>query len=259
MASMNKVFGAMKNALSVGNFTLVGLVQLLQNYTAELEKAEGGGGGGATDADEISYDNTASGLAGDNVQEAIDEVVDDIGDLSDLETTDKSDIVSAINEVNGITDDLQTAISGAVEDIGDLSDLETTTKTDLVSAINEVASGSGGSFTRELLYNKGENNNFPSTITMAHPYTDYDYIEFVTYKDDDGGNTDILDLKVFSKAMFDLALNNTIGSKNNSIMIIGDPHNGAQYARYDVSSSTTLSAGWTNGNWAIYQIYGVKH
>ena len=49
----------------------------------------------------VSYDNTASGLTADDVQEAIDEIVSDTGDLADLVTTDKSSIVNAINEVAG--------------------------------------------------------------------------------------------------------------------------------------------------------------
>lgn len=55
------------------------------------------------------------------------------GSLSDLTTTDKSNLVSAINEVNGNT------ITNA-NHIGNLSNLNTSTKTDLVSAINEVNS-----------------------------------------------------------------------------------------------------------------------
>ena len=56
--------------------------------------------------------------------------VEMIGSLQDLTTTDKTDLVSAINEVN--------ASIGDVPAIGDLEDLTTTAKTDLVSAINEV-------------------------------------------------------------------------------------------------------------------------
>ena len=52
-----------------------------------------------------------------------------IGTLSNLDTTVKTDLVSAINEVKGETND-----------IGNLSNLTTTANTDLVSAINEVDS-----------------------------------------------------------------------------------------------------------------------
>lgn len=53
------------------------------------------------------------------------------GDLTDLETTDKTSIVSAVNEVNGKAED-------ADEHVGDLSELETEDKTSAVNAINEV-------------------------------------------------------------------------------------------------------------------------
>ncbi len=50
-----------------------------------------------------------------------------IGDLSELTTTDKLSLVNAINEVNSES-----------STVGDLSDLTTTSKTNVVSAINEV-------------------------------------------------------------------------------------------------------------------------
>ena len=55
---------------------------------------------------------------------AITTINTNIGDLTDLETTTQTDIVSAINE--------------NVDNVGDLSGLTTTANTDLVSAINEV-------------------------------------------------------------------------------------------------------------------------
>ena len=39
-----------------------------------------GGGGGASSADDVSYDNTSSGLTAENVQSAIDEMVANFGD-----------------------------------------------------------------------------------------------------------------------------------------------------------------------------------
>lgn len=58
----------------------------------------------------------------------------DIGTLTDLNTTDKSNLVAAINEVNRTG-------GGALAKIGDLNDLTTTNKDNLVSAINELRSG----------------------------------------------------------------------------------------------------------------------
>lgn len=44
---------------------------------------------------------------------------------------------------------IYSALNGLKDDLGDLSDLDTTVKTDLVSAINEVASGGGGALTQD--------------------------------------------------------------------------------------------------------------
>ena len=69
-----------------------------------------------------------------NLVNAINEVLSTIttvaGDLTDLNTTDKSNLVNAINEV------LSTITTVA----GDLTDLNTTDKSNLVNAINEVLS-----------------------------------------------------------------------------------------------------------------------
>ena len=51
----------------------------MRKYTIQasidaLEKEKGSGGGGASSADDVTYDNTTSGLTATNVQEAIDEV-----------------------------------------------------------------------------------------------------------------------------------------------------------------------------------------
>ena len=54
-----------------------------------------------------------------------------IGDLTDLTTEDKDSVVDAINEIVG-------AISGVSEVIGSLENLDTTVKTSIVASINEV-------------------------------------------------------------------------------------------------------------------------
>lgn len=53
-----------------------------------------------------------------------------IGDLTALTTTDKTDVVSAINEVVQLITNLKT-------NVGDISDLDTTDKSNVVAAINE--------------------------------------------------------------------------------------------------------------------------
>lgn len=68
-----------------------------------------------------------------------------IGNLTLLDTTVKTDLVSAVNEVEGEVGTLNTTVSGHTTSIasntsaiGTLANLDTTTKTNLVSAINEV-------------------------------------------------------------------------------------------------------------------------
>ena len=56
------------------------------------------------------------------------ELIKGIGNLDDLKTTNKSDLVSALNEVN---DEM-------IDTIGDLHDLETDDKSNIVSSINEL-------------------------------------------------------------------------------------------------------------------------
>lgn len=47
-------------------------VTRIEHYLYEI--AQGGGGGGASSADDVSYDNTTSGISATNVQDAIDEI-----------------------------------------------------------------------------------------------------------------------------------------------------------------------------------------
>lgn len=63
--------------------------------------------------------------------ELTDQIITNIGDLINLQTTNKTNIVSAVNEVNTNTNNNTTKI-------GNLNSLQTTTKSSLVNAINEV-------------------------------------------------------------------------------------------------------------------------
>lgn len=94
-------------------------------------------------------------------QSAISQLMAEVGDLSELTTTENDNLVDAINEIaqgGGITVDsamsssstnpvqnkvINTAIEGLKDDLGDLSDLDTTAKTDLVSAVNELVADMG--------------------------------------------------------------------------------------------------------------------
>lgn len=63
---------------------------------------------------------------------------DEIGTLSNLTTDSKTNLVSAINEVDFHTDSNTTDITSNTSHIGTMTNLDTTVKTDLVNAINEV-------------------------------------------------------------------------------------------------------------------------
>lgn len=72
----------------------------------------------STDADNVVVQGSDSKLYVENPQNVT-------GDLENLTTTDKTSLVGAINEIDGI--------------IGDLADLDTVNKSSVVNAINEIA------------------------------------------------------------------------------------------------------------------------
>lgn len=69
----------------------------------------------------------------------VDELNNDIGDINDLETTDKSSVVNAINEIHNTAGD----ISELSNKVGNLNNLNTTNKSSTVGAINEVNNNVG--------------------------------------------------------------------------------------------------------------------
>ena len=80
-----------------------------------------------------------------NAQNKADTNGTSIGTLSSLTTTEKTNLVGAINEVDGDLGTLSTtvgnhttAIADNTSDIGNLTNLTTTDKTNLVGAVNEV-------------------------------------------------------------------------------------------------------------------------
>lgn len=63
-------------------------------------------------ASAVSYDNTGSGMTATNVQDAIDELDTNVGDLSTLTTSVTSSLVGAVNEVNKKESETLTYSSG---------------------------------------------------------------------------------------------------------------------------------------------------
>jgi len=85
------------------------------------------------------------------------------GNLTNLTTTAKNDLVSAINEVDSHTDANTT-------NIGTLANLTTTAKTNLVSAINEV--NTKVSKTEVLIINVPSFSSLPQTVSNANIESD---------------------------------------------------------------------------------------
>ncbi|AKE44762.1 tail fiber protein [Sinorhizobium phage phiM9] len=67
-----------------------------------------------------------------NLVSALNEVYGDLGNVDSLSTTDKSSVVAAINEI----------VSGS-SGVGNLQNLSTTDKTSVVAAVNEIVAGIG--------------------------------------------------------------------------------------------------------------------
>lgn len=83
-------------------------------------------------ADEVQARQDADTALSDRIDDEVQARQDADGDLNDLTTTNKSNLVAAINEVNSTG-------GGAIAKIGNLNDLITDDKSNLVNALNEVA------------------------------------------------------------------------------------------------------------------------
>ena len=102
---------------------------------------------------------------------------DEIGDLTNLLTDNKNNIVSAINEVDTHADNNATATATNTNAIGTLTNLETTNKNNLVSAINEV---------NTFKNNFDLNNSTPyaiSDLVASNINVDYCDLQLVTNSD----------------------------------------------------------------------------
>ena len=110
---------------------------------------------------------------------ALDSLSIQVGDINNLNTTQKSEIVGAINEVNGKVDTNST-------NIGDLTTLSTTDKSNLVNAINEVKGVTGTNSTnitnntnsistlQGYILGSGTTASRPSTSVVGAQYFDTD-------------------------------------------------------------------------------------
>lgn len=109
----------------------------------------GGGGGGASSADKVSYDNTTSQLTADNVQEAIDEVVGELSNVS-----------SDLNTLAGVVGDAE---SGLVKDIADLG----TDVSELSSDVTDLQNANKYLTSETLVGKWGTSNLYRKVVNVS--------------------------------------------------------------------------------------------
>lgn len=106
-----------------------------------------------------------------------------IGDLTELETTAKNNLVSAVNEIKSATDTNTSNISTNTsniaslgDDLGDLVNLTTTAKNNLVSAVNELK-GVNDTQNTNISSNTTQINNIKNLLNLSDVKT-YTYANF---------------------------------------------------------------------------------
>ena len=95
------------------------------------------------------------------------EARNDIGDLTNLNTTEKSNVVGAINEVN--------------TNLGDLTNLNTTEKSSAVGAINEVNSNIGGLTNLNTTEKSSVVGAINEVNIKANDISKLNFTDFITY------------------------------------------------------------------------------
>lgn len=89
-------------------------------------------------SDIIKFDKSNSNLISEDVESAIKEVDKNIGKVSTLTTDEKTNLVSAINEVDENANTANETANDNKTNIGVLSTLKTSVKTSIVNAINNL-------------------------------------------------------------------------------------------------------------------------
>ena len=120
------------------NITRITVEEMLQELATDLQNITG-------DLNNLTTTDKSNLVAAINeVLAAVGAIASDLantaGDLNDLTTTDKSNLVAAINEVLAAVGAVASDLANTA---GDLNDLTTTDKSNLVAAINEVLAAVG--------------------------------------------------------------------------------------------------------------------
>ena len=154
----------------------------LSDYNGDMAKIDTGINAAKTTADGASTAATNAATAAETAQTtantavtnaataqtAADSANTKIGTLANLTTSEKTNLVGAINEVN-------TKATNNSNHIGNIGDLTTSSKTDLVVAINSVNSAKKSKGTVLYSNNTGTTGN----VTLSETSANYKYIEIV--------------------------------------------------------------------------------
>ena len=133
------------------------------------------GGGGASSAEDVSYDNTDSGLTASNVQDAIDELADgsSSGDYEDLTN------LPSINGVELLGNKAIGLLSGNIQvdsdKIGYNNAISGLSATNVKSAIDELANSPVAKTNIEAVYEE-------TTALSAHSVNEYIYMNNLLYR-----------------------------------------------------------------------------
>ena len=136
------------------------------------------------------------------IKDYMDAIITTIGDLDDLNTTDKSNVVAAINEV----------LQNLTNTIGELSDLNTTDKTNVVAAINEVLDGVTSNKTRYVFV---DTSNVDITDAIVSAIASANDGDIVYLPDGNYTISDYIDIAKNVNIIFDGTITSVDGTFNN--------------------------------------------
>lgn len=200
----------------------------------------GGGGGGATTLDGLNDVAISSPTDGQVL------TYDDANDKwinADASGGDES-IILTMAEYNALTPEQQTD----------------TTKTYYITD----APGGGGNglyVIKTLLFEQAYSNTWPTTIALSDAFTNYDILEFDEFKKDDSSYYDFTASEFYSCEVLKAAMDGDISGRTNAIVFQGWEGSGsssAQYARYRVTNTTTLTKLGARDTWGLRKVYGIK-
>ena len=199
-----------------------------------------------------------------------------IGNLNDLQTTIKTDIVSALNEVKSENQGDTQAITDLQTNQGQLSSLTTSEKSNLVGAINEVdanaksnssqittVAGNVDGLTTDFnnskavtLFNNAGGSS--SNITLSDSSANYQYLE-IFYKDNDGHFSSVKVNEPDGKQFFMIAgtyYNNAMYFLIKNASISGNAITNAGTGKLVAGSTNTVT---TDNNIYITKVIGFKN